>query len=463
MSENAAVPDSADSSTEAPSLVRYSVLALLCTLAFVLYIDRVCIGQAATFMQDDLSITNTQWGYVIGAFALAYALFEVPTGHWGDRYGSRGVLLRIVLWWSAFTMLTGCAWTSSWETAAWGWFPALNAGFLMLLVVRFLFGMGEAGAFPNMARVIGEWFPAHSRGSAQGAITTAAMIGGAAAPVAASNLIVAIGWRFSFAVFGLLGVIWSVAFYRWFHDRPEDHPAVNAAERALILGGRFPHAEEPHPPLPWRRILTSANLWLLGTVMACGSAVFYMLIGWYATYLKTGRGVAEQDSAVQTSVVMAAGAIGCFCGGYLSDFLVRLTGERRRSRRYIGCGAYLVSAVAIVAALYLDKPWHSTLCISLAFFCVELQIPSWWGVVTEISGKHVGAMFGLMNSMGAVGSVGSPILLGSLSDYLKASGAVGRMQWDPGFYVYAGLMLLAAFCWTMINPERSLVADHEEP
>jgi MFS family permease len=149
------------------------------------------------------------------------------------------------------------------------------------------------------------------------------------------------------------------------------------------------------------------------------------------------------------------------CGGILSDLLVRWTGERRRSRRMIGCGSFLVAGIAILAAIHMQSAIGSSLCIALAFFCVQLQIPSWWGVATEISGPHVGAMFGLMNSMGAVGAIGSPIFLGALSDYLKRAGAAGRMQWDPGFYAYAGLMLLAALCWLAINPNRSLVADDE--
>jgi ACS family glucarate transporter-like MFS transporter len=459
MSESTVAPTLDKVASESPSLVRYGVLALLCALAFVLYIDRVCIGQAATFIQADLSISNTQWGFVMGAFTLAYTLFEVPTGHWGDRHGSRRVLLRIVLWWSAFTALTGCVWATTWSTPAWGLIPAMQASFLLLMLIRFLFGVGEAGAFPNIARVLGQWFPAHARGSAQGAITTSSLVGGAAAPIAASLLIAAIGWRSSFVVFGSLGVIWAVAFYFWFRDRPEEHPGVNAAERALILAGRPPLEHNAHPPIPWRRILPAANLWLMGAVMNCGAAVFYMLYSWYATYLKTARDVSERNSGWMTSMVMAAGACGCLCGGFLSDWMVRRTGERRRSRRIIGCGSFLVAGLSILAAVRMETALASSLCIALAFFCVQLQIPSWWGVATEISGPHVGAMFGLMNSMGAIGAIGSPIFLGYLSDYLKSAGAVGRMQWDPGFYAYAGLMLLAAVCWLAINPNRSLVED----
>src|SRR6188768_1661580 len=148
-------------------------MGYLCSLAFILYIDRICIGQAGTAMKAELGLSNFQWGLVGVAFQLAYAIFEPTTGHWGDRYGSRGVLLRIVLWWSAFTALTGCVWASSGDSTAGGHMAWLNAGFLMLLLVRFLFGVGEAGAFPNVARVLEVWFPAHARGVAQGAITSA--------------------------------------------------------------------------------------------------------------------------------------------------------------------------------------------------------------------------------------------------------------------------------------------------
>lgn len=467
MSDQAEAPSFDDATAETPSLVRYSVLTLLCALAFVLYVDRVCIGQAATSMQASLHISNTQWGFVSGAFTLAYMLFEVPTGHWGDRYGSRGVLLRIVLWWSAFTALTGCVWASSGDSAAGGLMAWLNAGFLMLLLVRFLFGVGEAGAFPNVARVLEVWFPAHARGVAQGAITSASLVGGAAAPVVAGYLIRAVGWRVSFGLFGLLGVFWCVAFALWYRDRPEEHPGVNAAELKLISDGRLSQGDEPHGDIPWARILSSANLWLMGAVMNCGAAVFYMLFSWYATYLKTARGVSEIESGWQTSLVMSAGAIGCLVGGYLNDALMRLTGERRVSRRIIGCSAFLFAGLAVLMSIHMERPIHSTLYIALAFFFLQVQIPAWWGVVTDISGKHVGSMFGLMNSMGGIGAISSPIFLGWLTDHLRKQGAVGRMQWDPGFYVYVGLMVIGALCWTMINPERSIVdepgADRDAP
>src|SRR6516164_401410 len=233
---NAALP--VDQS-ERPTAVRYGVLGFLAAMTFVLYLDRVCIGQAAPQIQRDLSISETWMGVVFAAFTLSYAVFEVPTGRWGDRYGSRGVLTRVVVWWSFFTALTGTA-----------------AGLTMLLVVRFLFGAGEAGALPNAARVLREWFPDSSRGRAQGTITTAMMIGGAIAPLAAQKLINAFGWRWTFVIFGLVGLAWAVSFYLWFRDDPAEHPGTNTAERLLITANgdskrkSESHDLRSHGPIP---------------------------------------------------------------------------------------------------------------------------------------------------------------------------------------------------------------------
>src|SRR5687768_5627980 len=204
-----------DSQTQAesPSRARYGVLFFLCTLVFILYIDRVCIGQAEQHIRKDQGLSKTQMGWVFTAFTLAYGLFEVPTGHWGDRRGSRGVITRIVIWWSVFTALTGAAW-----------------GFTSLLLIRFLFGAGEAGAFPNVARVVTRWFPPDKRGLARGAITTVSLLGGAASGFLAPPLIQGVGWRWTFVIFGAVGIAWAVAFYWWFRDDPAEHPGVNRAE-----------------------------------------------------------------------------------------------------------------------------------------------------------------------------------------------------------------------------------------
>jgi MFS family permease len=443
--------------------VRYGVLAFLCALAFVLYIDRICISKAAPQIEADLGISHTAMGFVFGAFTLAYGLFEVPTGRWGDRYGSRHVLTRIVLWWSAFTALTGCVWPFTLDS---GWrlrvpwaeagIPLLLDGLLLLLVIRFLFGAGEAGALPNAARVVARWFPADARGPAQGLINTAMLLGGAVTPVLAAYLIKAVGWRGSFALFGLLGVVWAAAFYAWFRDDPAEHPAVNEAERRLIEAGRPVEAGE-HPPVPWRRVLGSANVWLLGGVIACSAFTSYMYYFWYPTYLEQGRGVGPIESGWLAGLVLAGGAVGCTLGGYLGDGLVRRTGSPRWGRRLVGAGGLGAAALALLGSLACDSAVAAAALTAVACLSACTTLASWWAVVTAISGRHLGALFGLMNSLGVPGAIGSQLFFGSFADFRRAHGYYGRDQWDPGFYVYAGALLLGAVGWLFIDPARSAV------
>jgi MFS family permease len=419
--------------------VRYGVLAFLCTLTFVLYLDRVCIGKAASFIEDELEISHTDMGLVFGIFTVAYCLFEVPTGHWGDRYGSRGVLTRIVLWWSLFTALTGAA-----------------TGLWVLLGIRFLFGAGEAGALPNVARVVARWFPLQSRGRIQGTVITAALLGGAFSPAVAAYLIDLVGWRWTFAIFGALGVVWAAAFYAWYRDDPATHPAVNDAERRLLEAD--PSAPpEAHPPIPWRLVLTSGNVWLMGSVMSCGSFTTYLQLYWFPNYLEKGHGVGNIAAGNLASLVLFGGAVGSVLGGLLNDWLVRLTGERRWSRSGVGGSVFLVAAGAVLACIHSQSVLAVSLWMTLACLALHAHVAAWWGVTTDITGKHLGALFGLMNSMGFFGGFLSQLFLGYFADWRGGQGYTGRDQWDPAFYVYAAVLVVGAGCWFLIDARQSAV------
>jgi MFS transporter, ACS family, glucarate transporter len=420
-----------------PTLGRYKVLAFLCMLALILYIDRICISTAVPAIEADLHISHTAMGFVLAAFTLAYCLFEIPTGSWGDRYGSRGVMTRIVLWWSAFTALTGAAF-----------------GLWSLLLVRFLFGAGEAGAFPNTARVIGRWFPTDRRGPAQGLINTTALVGGAISPAAAAYLIDAVGWRCAFVIFAMPGIVWAIAFHRWFRDNPAAHPAVNEAECQLIGSPTADPGGIHHPPIPWRRVLTNVNVLLLGGVIACSAFNSYLYFSWYPTYLEQARAVDSQAAGWLASLVLGVSAVGCIIGGFLSDWLIRITGDRRFSRRGLGCAGLTMGVAFLVAGQHTDGSVLAATWTALAMFAVHLTLPNWWGAVADISGRHLGALFGLMNSIGGLGAIASQLFLGRFVDWMGSRGFAGRAQWDPAFYLYAGILLVGAIGWLWIDVTR---------
>jgi sugar phosphate permease len=407
-----------------------TLLGLLCALTFVLYIDRVCIAQAVEPIQQELKLSNTQVSYVLMAFTLAYGLFEVPTGRWADRVGSRLVLTRIALWWSVFTALT-----------------AASTGFYSLLLVRFLFGAGEAGAYPNAARIVSRWYPAAERGRVQGLIQTAALVGGTVAPVAAAFLIRAQGWRGAFVFFAALGVVWAAVFWVWFRDDPARHPAVNASELALL--GERPAEAKEHGAIPWRLVLTNRSVWTLGLIMVFGAFNSYLYYSWFPKYLQEARELDSVEAGSLASLVLGGAAVGTLSGGFLDDWLRR--SGARHGRRWLGAIAYSLAAGLIGMGLLFESPRALAVCACLSCLAATCPLSAWWSCAIEISGRHLGALFGLMNGMGVFGAMGSQFFFGAFADWRKGQGYSGREQWDPAFAVYVVVLFGAALCWAFYS------------
>lgn len=438
---SAPAPESAVSPTEIadhepsgrPTNIRFVVLGVLCLLSGILYLDRVCIQAALDSIQTDLQLSNTHASLVLMAFTLAYGLFEIPTGRWGDQIGARRVLTRISLWWSAFTALTGAC-----------------TGFYSLVMVRFLFGAGEAGAFPNVARVMSRWFPDHERGRAQGALLAASQVGAAVAPFLAALLIQSIGWRLTFVLFGIVGVVWAAGFYWWFRDDPAEHPAVNAVEVAAI--GRRITSEASHAPVPWNLVLLHPSVWWLSLIVCAAAFNSYIYFSWFQKYLKAARDVGITEGGMMASTVLACAAVGTYFGGMLVDRL-RITASDTR-RRVFGTLAYLIAAGCLFLGLMCDAPWWTVAGAACSCFCTQSTQSLWWSSAIGISGRHVGALFGLMNSVGVFGAMTSQFLVGALADFFGARGFTGRDQWDAIFYIDLGVLLTASLLWAtiMIRP-----------
>ena len=416
------------------SRTRFGVVAFAIALAIVQYIDRVCISQAAPVISADLRLTKEQMGWVFGAFTLAYALFEIPTGYMGDRLGPRKVLLRVVLWWSFFTAATGWVW--SW---------------LSLVATRFLFGAGEAGCFPNLTKAFDRWLPLHERIRAQGLLWMSARWGGAATPYLAFLVLAQVHWRLAFFFFGLLGVVWAILFFAWYRDDPRDHPGVNAAELALLPTAASSAA---HDSMAWDRLAGSGLMWLLcGQYFACSYA-WYFFITWFPTYLLEVHRFDLKQSALLAGLPLFVGGCGSLLIGWLTPFLQQRLGSAGLVRRVVGVTGLTLAAGCLVAATLLSEPLLAVGAIAAASFFNDITLPGAWTTCMDIGGRYVGTVAGTMNMMGNFGGFVSPIVLGYV---------VGRTgDWNLTFYVTATLYLLGAICWWWLDPTTPLGLERGE-
>ncbi len=390
---------------------RYLVLGMLFLMVFIMYLDRLAIGVAAPRMQAELGLTPKEWGWVIGAFTLAYALFEMPSGALGDRTGQRTVLTRIVLWWSGFTAMT-----------------AAVTGLGPLLAVRFLFGAGEAGAFPNATGVVARWFVAEERARASSAFWIATSVGGVLTPLLVVPLQKAYGWRLAFVLFGFIGVAWAMAWRAWYVD-----PAVTAERTAA----------------PWGLMLRDRNFrWVL-VMYHCYCWGGYFYLSWIYTYLQTGRGMTEDQMKWTSAAPWVAGLAGILAGGFLSDGLSKRFGLRV-ARCAVGAPSLFLAGVAMAGAtLTADNTWAVVL-LTGGMGVMNMMLPVAWAVCADVGGEHTGAVSGAMNTAGQLGSFLSAVAFGYLVE--------GLGSYDRALLPLALMLMAGGAAFAMIDPRRKLGA-----
>ncbi len=392
-----------------PTSVRYGVLGFSCALAMITYLDRACFGVSQSYLRDALHLDNIdQLAPALWAFNLAYALFEVPTGWLGDVFGPRKTLIRIVLWWSFFTVLTGVA------GLAIAGITFVNL--TVLAVIRFLFGIGEAGAYPNLTRALHNWFPRHERGVAQGFIWFFSRLMGGLTPLIWLMLVEKMGvpWRLAFLLFGVLGVAWCVLFWLWFRNRPEEHPAVNEAERQLIAEGAAHETEAAHAGVPWRKLFSSPTLWCLCLMYFCVSYGWYFNLNYLPAYLEEQHGVSKDSwlGSLYKGGPLILGAVSCLLGGYLSDLYIRRTGSRVWGRRVFGLVGHSLSVPCYLYCVIAPNPLTFALALSLAGFCSDLAMGSAWATCQDIGKKHAAIVAGCMNTVGNLGGFSATLFTG---------------------------------------------------
>jgi MFS transporter, ACS family, glucarate transporter len=409
---------------------RNLILLFLVLVGVITFLDRINISVAGATIMQDLGLSRKQWGWVLSAFILSYGLMQVPLGVLGDKKGHRKVLASIVLWWSLFTALTGMA-----------------GGFVMLIAVRFLFGIGEAGSYPCMTGVIGKWFSRSETGKAQGAIWAASRLGGALTPFVVIPVIALLGWRMAFYILGGLGLLWSIAWYFFYRDQPSKMKGILPAELENL-----PVSDKPVEKLviPWKIILTRSQFWLLLAMYffyAWGSWFFF---SWFPTFMELGRGFSKGQLTYVLAVPFLMSMIGNIAGGYLSDkFSVKY--GLRTGRRLLGTGALAVSALCMFLAGFIPGKLQVFIFLSLCFGVIDLMLPSAWAICTDIGRKFAGAVSGAMNTAGNIGGFICAFVFGYVVD------ATGN--YNMPLFVIAAMLLISSFLFFKLDPSKPLTED----
>ena len=416
------------------------ILLMLVVLGMVTFLDRINISVAGSSIMEELHLSPAQWGWVQSAFILSYGLLQIPMGALGDKFGHRKILAAIVLWWSAFTAFTGMA-----------------GGLVSLLVIRFMFGVGEAGSSPCSTGVISRWFEKDEVGKAQGYVWAASRMGGALTPFVVIPVMMWAGWRTAFYLLGALGVLWAVVWF-WFYKDPSRStlgrlPLGDERRRLPKQEGKnLPHSKGVSAPqkdsIPWGQLVKAPQLWLL-----CGMYFFYafgswFFFSWFPTFMELGRGFDKAELTYVVAVPFVMSMIGNIAGGHLTDRLSRRYGIKT-GRKALGSTSLAVSAVCMFLAAFIPGKMAVFLFLSLCFGIFDLMLPSAWALCIDLGKQHAGTLSGAMNTAGNIGGFCCGILFGEL---VQQSG-----NYNLPLYLIAMMLIISAVLFAFINPEKKIV------
>jgi ACS family glucarate transporter-like MFS transporter len=398
---------------------RYWVVVFSLALAMIMYIQRVAISQAIVPISADLHLSKAQTGAVLGAFGLSYALFEIPMGLLGDKLGVRWVLSQLVLVWSLFTALTGATFN-----------------LLTLWLVRFAFGAGEAGCFPNLTRMLSAWLPLSERVKAQAVMWAFGRWGGALAPPVAFFVIYHFGWRLGFVALAMLGVAWVAVFLPWFRNDPAQHKGVNAEELKLLASSRELVLHDHG--VPWYRLLLQRDIAFLGLQYFGFSYTWYFYVTWLPTWLQKERGLAPGEAAFYAMIPLACGGLGSITSGFLPLWV---------PRKWVAVGGFLATAALIFIIPSIPGVLVPMLLMGAASFASDLTMPISWDTCVKIGKQYTATVSSTMNMLGNFAGFVAPVVFGII---LQETGSYAIVM-----YTMAVAAIMSAACWLFIDPDRA--------
>jgi sugar phosphate permease len=423
---------------------RWYILGLICLMYLITYLDRVIMANTAPEIRTEFGFDLKTQGWILSSFVWAYALFQVPGGWLSDRFGPRAVLTGLVAYWSVMTAAIGLA-----------------SGWLSIMVLLFLLGTGEAGAFPGATRAMQLWYPRRERGFCQGFTHSASRLGAAIAPPIIALIIATLGWRWAFYICGAVGFLWAGAWYMGYRDLPEEHTIVNAAELEHIRGldetGRLnPAALAKHrETVPWSTLLLSPNMWAIMCAYFTYVYSLYIFLAWLPSYLINGRHLAPAEGRLLSSLPLSAMVIGNIVGGLATDWLLHKTGSTRFARRSVAITGMLASAAFALLAALVEDAHTAVYCLTAGGFFLECTIGASWAVPMDTGGKYSGTVSGMMNMFGNFGGALSPVVFG----YIAQQG-----NWQAQFFIAAALLVLGSLIWGFwLDPEVSVVEKRDAP
>jgi len=406
---------------------RHVILAVLCLMYFIAYVDRVNISVAAPLLRKEMGLTATELGLIFSAFAYPYAAMQIFGGWLSDKFGPRLVLAILSVIWAVATILTGFAW-----------------GLTSLIVFRVLLGIGEGGAFPSATRAMTHWFPPGERGFAQGITHSFARLGGAITPPIVLAIVAFSGWRESFFILGTVSLGWTALYVWLFRNTPVEHKWITPAELKEIGFDEKAAKDVEKNKTPWARMIRC--MWLVTFIDFCYGWSLWVFLTWLPSYLKDARGFDLKQMALFATLPLMAGVIGDTLGGVVSDKIYKHTGNLKMARRImlvLGLGGALVF---IVPAIYANDPMSAVILLSASFFFLELTNAVLWSLPIDIAGRFAGTAGGMMNTGFGVAGMISPVVFGVMIDRTGS--------YEIPFLISAGLLGVGAICAMFVDPTR---------